>query len=175
MINEPRYTVCSQDDIMLILEICKQSYLEHYTYLWTDEGDNYMRVSFTKEKILSEMEDVNSQFYLIYAEEKPVGVLKINYDKSVDGTSNRDYLEIERIYFLKQAAGKGLGKHALNMVHQLAKRGNKKTIWLKAMKGADAVQFYERQGFLVTGEVDLSFPYIKDELKRMVMMQLPVT
>jgi GNAT superfamily N-acetyltransferase len=171
MNKEPVYKICSEGDIPQILEICKQSYIEHYTYLWSDKGENYMKTGFTGERILSEIARAHSKFFLIYEEELPVGILKINEGKSTDGTRNPEYLEIERIYFLKKAAGKGLGKFTLKMVEQLAKNSNKKFIWLKAMKGADAVKFYEKQGFEIIDETELSYPFIKDEFKRMVVMQ----
>ncbi|MDR6764323.1 GNAT superfamily N-acetyltransferase [Flavobacterium sp. 2755] len=175
MIQEPGYKICSVEDIPQILEVYKQSYREHYTYLWTDNGENYMNSSFTVEKITSEMNEAQSRFYLIYDQESPAGILKINNNKAVDGKKDSDALEIERLYFLKEAAGKGLGKSALKMVLDLAAVENKKTIWLKAMKCADAVKFYEKQDFGVTAEMDLSYPFIKDEFKRMVVMQRPVS
>ncbi len=172
MIKEAVYKICSTDDIPQILEICRQSYIEHYTYLWSDDGENYMQTSFTPERISLEMMVDESKFYLIYHEQLPVGILKINNEKYLDGTKNSDYLEIERIYFLKAAAAKGLGKSTLKMVGQLALNENKKVIWLKAMKGADAVKFYEKQGFVITDETELSYPFIKEQFKRMVVMQL---
>lgn len=173
MIQELRYKICSEDDIPQILEVYKQSYVQHYTYLWTDNGENYINSSFTKEKIFLEMSDNNSRFYLIYNSELPIGILKINNNKSVDGTINNN-LEIERLYFLKEAAGQGLGKSTLKMVLELAVNENKKVVWLKAMKAADAVRFYEKQGFVVTGETNLSYPFIKEEFKTMVVMQLDI-
>lgn len=174
MIKEPSYKICSEDDIPQILEVYKQSYKEHYLYLWTDNGENYMNASFTKEKITSEMNVLHSQFYLIYDQELAIGVLKINNNKSSDGKKNTDALEIERLYFLKEAAGKGLGKATLKMVSQLAANENKKTIWLKAMKCSDAFKFYEKQNFTVTAEMDLTYLFIKDEFKGMVVMEKEV-
>ncbi|GAB4045514.1 GNAT family N-acetyltransferase [Spirosoma litoris] len=174
MIKGTTYKNCSVNDIPKIIDICRQSYTEHYTYLWSDEGKNYIKTSFTEEKLLAEMNASDSKFFLISDNDFPVGILKININKSIDGTKDVDYLEIERIYFLKVAAGKGLGKSTLKMVEQLAVAGNKKIIWLKAMKGADAVKFYEKQGFIVTDETDLSYPFIIDEFKRMVVMQLHI-
>lgn len=168
------YRICSQDDITQILKIYKQSYAEHYTYLWTDQGENYINTFFTEEKISSEMNDKNTRFYLVYNEGFPVGVLKINDNKSFDGEINTDNLEIERLYFLKEAAGKGLGKSTLKMVSELAAAEKKKYIWLKAMQAADAVKFYQKQGFVIVGETDLSYPFMKNEFKRMVIMKLDV-
>jgi len=172
MIKEPRYKICSESDIPQILKIYKQSYIEHYLYLWTDNGESYMKTNFTQEKIVSEMNEDDTQFFLIYDEELPVGVLKINNNKDIDKTSNTDYLEIERIYFLKEAAGKGLGKSTIKMIEHLATNENKKAIWLKAMEDADAAKFYEKLGFVVIEQFDFSYPNIKDEFKRMVLMQL---
>ncbi|SNR41768.1 GNAT family N-acetyltransferase [Flavobacterium sp. ov086] len=174
MIKEPRYKICSEGDIPQILKIYNQSYIEHYLYLWTDHGENYMKTNFTKEKILSEMNEDDTQFFLIYHEELPVGILKLNNNKAIDKTRDTNYLEIERIYFLKEASGKGLGKSTIKMVEHLATNENKKVIWLKAMKSGDAVKFYEKQGFVVTDQIDLSYPNVKDEFKRMVLMQLPL-
>jgi diamine N-acetyltransferase len=172
MIQAPEYKICSESDIPQILKIYKQSYIEHYLHLWTDSGENYMKTNFTKEKIFSEMNEDDTRFFLIYDGELPVGILKINNNKATDKTRDTEYLEIERIYFLKEAAGKGLGKSTIKMVEHLATGENKKAIWLKAMEDADATKFYEKQGFVVIEQFDFSYPNIKDEFKRMVLMQL---
>ncbi|RYU94117.1 GNAT family N-acetyltransferase [Emticicia agri] len=164
------YKVCSKEDIPQLVAIATQSYQEHYTHLWTDGGKNYMKNSFNEEQFLKEIVQPNSIFFLVIIDNLPVGLVKLNIDKAVDDYSANEALELERIYFLKNASGKGLGKETLLMITAFAKDRNKKIIWLKAMKGGNAEAFYQKQGFDVIGETLLDYPFIRAEHTEMVIM-----
>lgn len=164
------YKVCSKDDIPHLLAVAIQSYNEHYTHLWLDEGKNYVKNSFNEDQLLKEINNPDSTFFLVLIESIPVGFIKLNIDKAIDAYTSIEALELERIYFLKEVSGKGLGKEALAMITKLAKDRGKKVIWLKAMKGGDAHGFYQKQGFVLTSEMLLNYPLIKEEHRGMVAM-----
>ncbi|GAB3512510.1 GNAT family N-acetyltransferase [Emticicia fontis] len=164
------YRVCSEEDISQLMKVALQSYVEHYTYLWLDDGEHYMKNSFSAEQLSSEIRDSNSIFFLVIVDKLPVGFIKLNVDKAIDSYHSKKALELERIYFLKSAAGKGLGKEALCMIAKFAKDRDKKAIWLKAMKGGAAHGFYQKQGFALIGETILAYPLMKEEHRGMVVM-----
>jgi GNAT superfamily N-acetyltransferase len=164
------YKVCSKEDIPQLQALAIKSYNEHYTHIWHDEGKNYVKNSFNSEQLSKEIEHPNAIFFLVTIDTTPVGFVKLNADKAVDAYTSDEAIELERIYFLKDAAGKGLGKETLSKITQLAKDRGKKVIWLKAMKGGDAQGFYQKQGFDVISETILTLPYIKEEHRDMVVM-----
>lgn len=164
------YKVCSKEDITQLLAVAIQSYNEHYTHLWHDEGKSYVKNSFSNEQLSKEIDNSNAIFFHVLIDSAPVGFLKLNIDKAIDSYNSNEALELERIYFLKDAAGKGLGRETLSMITKFAKDRQKKAIWLKAMKGGNAQGFYKKQGFELIGETILTLPYIKEEHKGMVVM-----
>lgn len=101
---------CTKENIKDLIQISKQSYLEHYTYLWLDNGESYMQANFNADKLSDELSDPNSVFFLIYDGENPVGLMKLNINSAVSVFSPDTALELERIYFIKEASGKGFGK-----------------------------------------------------------------
>ena len=163
---------CTKEDINDLLQVARQSYLEHYTYLWFDEGEGYMQASFNFDKLDHELSNPNAAFFLLYEEDRPVGLLKLNINSATAGFSADTALELERIYFIKEAAGKGLGKAAINFVSNFALQRNKSIVWLKAMDSSAAVEFYKKRGFQITGEFELSYPHLRDEFKKMYVMVL---
>lgn len=160
---------CTYNDIPALLEISIQSYREHYTYLWHDEGEGYIQANFNYQQLDKEMSELNSIFFFISSGQKRVGVLKLNIDKGINEYTPEESLEMERIYFIKEASGKGLGKETIDFVTAFAKQRNKKRIWLKAMDGSRAAGFYEKQGFASIGETYLTYPAIREEYKKMII------
>lgn len=161
---------CTYTDIPVLIGISIQSYREHYTYLWHDEGEHYIRTNFNYEKLETEMSDLNSVFFLLLSGQKPVGILKLNIDKGINEYTSGESLELERIYIISEASGKGVGKETIDFVVEFAKQRNKKRIWLKTMDGSRAVGFYKKQGFEWIGETFLNYPAMRDDFRKMIIL-----
>jgi GNAT superfamily N-acetyltransferase len=161
---------CSAEDINDLLFIAKTSYQDHYTYLWDDEGENYIKANFNSNQLQQELANPNAQFYLLYHHEKLVGFLKLNLNSEVNNYSSIEALELERIYFVKEATRKGLGKMVLEFVMDLAKKSNKTIVWLKAMNSSQSVKFYKKNQFEVIDEMILPYEFMKDEFRKIVTM-----
>ena len=161
---------CSGEDINDLLFIAKTSYQDHYTYLWDDEGENYISKNFNLNQLHQELANPNAQFYLLYHLKKLVGFLKLNLDSEVNNYSPIEVLELERIYFIKEATGKGLGKMVLEFVIDLARKRNKKIVWLKAMDSSRSVEFYKKNQFKIVDEMILPYEFMKDEFRKIVTM-----
>ena len=74
--------ICSEKDIPSLVNISIQSYCEHYTYLWNDEGEAYIAENFSASNFKHQLDDKNVAMFLIYDEEvQPCGFLKLNIDK----------------------------------------------------------------------------------------------
>jgi len=104
-----------------------------------------------------------------------VGVIKLNINSPIAGFSADTALELERIYFIKEASGKGLGKEAINFVSDFARQIQKSIIWLKAMDSSTAVEFYKKRGFQIINEIELQYLNLRDEYRKMYVMILQLS
>jgi len=163
---------CTTADIGELVRVSTQSYNEHYTYLWLDKGEGYVRNNFNFDKLYSEMSDANSVFFLVYDGENPVGMIKLNIDKGIGDFSADAALELERIYFVKEASGKGFGKEAIDFVANFARERGKVVVWLKTMDTSAALEFYKKRGFEIIGESKVTFENIIDAFSGMRVMVL---
>jgi diamine N-acetyltransferase len=158
------------EDIPVIISIALQSYLNNYTFLWHDNGVGYMQLCFNNDRLAGEFADSNSAFFLIYENQEAVGYLKLNINKAIGSFSADNAIELERIYLLKKASGRGIGKKAMEFVKTYALTKNKKILWLKTMENSDALAFYKKQGFVFFGEELLTFPEMKDEFRKILTL-----
>lgn len=165
-----RIKTCTTENIQDLIDLSTKSYLENYTYLWSDDGLNYIENNFNFDKLSREMSDPNAAFFLISERDKPIGFMKVNIVSPTDIYSTGSVLELERIYLLGEASGKGYGKAAIGFVKEFATKNQKKAILLKAMESSPSVNFYKKQGFKIVGECILNYPYIKSEFQNMFIM-----
>ena len=163
---------CNPSDLHTLQDIAINSYGDHYLYLWYDGGMWYIDRCFSDAALKKELEDANSAFFMVQADEQLVGFLKLNIDKELEGYSAQDALELERIYLLKSATGKGIGKALLDFTKQYSRQRNKKVIWLKAMDSSPSVAFYEQHGFVKCGTSSLDFEAMKEEYRGMYTLKL---
>jgi GNAT superfamily N-acetyltransferase len=161
---------CSEEHLEELVAISKTAYLDHYTYLWNDEGAKYVALNFNTEQLREELCHPNSLFYLLYVESNLVGFLKLNVDSGLKSHSATTALELERIYFTKAVTGKGLGKTIIDFVIDLANKKSKTIVWLKAMDSSRSVNFYQKHHFKIVDEMTLNFEHMKDEYRKLLTL-----
>ena len=64
-------------DAALLADTALTAYCDHYLHLWFDNGEWYIKKSFTKEVLQLELDDTNNFFYIAYEGDLPVGFLKL--------------------------------------------------------------------------------------------------
>ncbi len=160
----------SLEDIPTIIDVFIKSYLESYTYLWEDEGQHYMSTQFNADKLKKDITDPNRTTYLLQFENEPMGVLQIIHDFSLLNYSSKQALKLDRIYLLKKARGKGIGKKTIQFVFEKAKSLNKEVVVLDSMEQDNPLKIYEKIGFEVEGKTILNLSYAKKEFNKMVYM-----
>jgi diamine N-acetyltransferase len=157
-------------DVPVIISVALQSYLNNYTHLWLDRGVAYMQYCFNNDKIATELAETNAAFFIIYNEKEAVGFIKLNVDKAIGSYNAATSLELERLYLLKKASGKGFGQQAMEFVTGFAKKRKKKIIWLRTMEKSAALEFYKKQAFTLYEEASLTYPEIKEEFKKILTL-----
>ncbi len=174
----------NKNDIPLLSSIAKRAYSDHYPPIWHDAGAWYMQTMYNETQLASELEDNNAVYYLIYQDNTLYGFikLKIDYPLSIgqaglafghgkgSDMALDNALYIDRIYFVKEATGKGLGQYCFDVITEFAKSKGKDALWLMAMDTSDALRFYEKQGFQYCGTWSLDFEMMKEERRGMVIM-----
>lgn len=137
------------------IEVGTIAYNQHYLHLWkNNDSTPYIENSFTEVVLFKEEEDSNTELFVIFSNEIPTGILKFSKDKPIGDYSKKDALLLDKIYFLKEYSGKGLGKEVLDFVLNQARFLNKKIIWLDTMKNGPALKFYMKNGFEIHSEKD---------------------
>jgi len=158
------------DDVELLQAVALQAYKEYYLHLWYDGGAWYMEKCFNLQQLTEELQDNNARFFMVYADDDPLGFVKINVDAPFGDITNA--LELERIYFKRSAGGRGIGAYAVEYVFALAKSLNKQLVWLKVMDSSTKpIAFYKKMGFEICGTYHLPFEQMKAELRGMYIMK----
>lgn len=171
-----------EKDVAELSDIAQRAYIDHYTYLWQDGGKWYTQKMYAEAQLLSEIKDPNVAYYIVSQNNIPLGFIKLKKDYPLSiGASGLTFghgegskiallnaLYIDRIYFVKEATGKGIGKACFDFMEKIAITENKNSLWLMAMDcSTDAIRFYEKQGFEKCGSWVLDFEIMKPELRNM--------
>jgi len=150
----------NKTDIPTIQDLAKKSWNFAYANIISQEQINYMLDLMYSEEILNQhLKNPNYQYYLISENDEFLGFVGFEFHQEPETT------KLHRIYFLKEAQGKGLGKKALEFVINQAKKSNDKRIILTVNKNNPARKFYESQGFKVYDEAifDIGNGYVMDD------------
>ena len=155
-------------DYKILSDLCFQIYPQTYSNWWLDDGKWYMETMYCSDKMLSELQDKDTEFYFLMINEKPYGYLKVNHNFKNESNS----FEIERIYLDQTFVGQGLGNSLLNFGIEIARSLNRKTVYLKVMaSGLGLIKFYEKNGFETIGFDILPFELLKSEFRAINTMK----
>ena len=166
---------CSLGDIPDLINIASTTYLQHFSHLWHDKGEEYVAKHFNERILRSEMKAPSAAFFMIYYQNQLAGYLKLNVHAALGNYDQHDCLEVERIYLLKEATGNGVGQQVMEFVLRFAREKSKRVVWLKVMESSSqAIRFYEKAGFGKAASLPVYFPLLKEELRGMHVMKLNV-
>jgi ribosomal protein S18 acetylase RimI-like enzyme len=113
-----------------------------------DDMQLYLQQSFNQEKIKNEFNTENSAFYFAEKNKEIAGYLKINLKDAQNEDFKQDWMEIERVYVLRNFQGQGIGKSLIDFALELAQKRNLKFAWLGVWENnLPAIFFYKKLGF----------------------------
>ena len=138
----------TQKDTELLLTIGRQTFFEKFTENNSEENMlKYAEEAYTFEKIASEVNNPNSQFYLATINNQTAGYLKINFGEAQTELQDPQALELERIYVLKEFQGQKIGQMLFEKTLELAKKAAINYVWLGVWEeNKSAIKFYEKNG-----------------------------
>lgn len=136
------------EDSELLLDIGKQTFFEKFKENNSEENMlQYASEAYTFEKIASEVNNPNSQFYLASLNKQTVGYLKINFGEAQTELQDPEALELERIYVLKEFQGQKIGQLLFEKTLEIARLAKVNYVWLGVWEeNSNAIKFYEKNG-----------------------------
>lgn len=146
---------CTPADVEVVRRIATESFVDTFGDANTPEDMKaYVARSFNSERLLSELRNPNSFFFIVEdAAEVPLGYLKLNVGDAQTEPMGDGYVEVERIYVLASAKGKGAGSALIEHAYEFAKERGMHSIWLGVWEeNHDAIGVYKKHGYRNTGE-----------------------
>lgn len=144
---------CTPEDAAALRRLAIITYYETFAHKNTAENmDAYLRSAYDIQKLRRELEDKNSEYYFLYADDALAGYIKLNEAPSQSDINDPDSLEVQRIYVYGKFQGIGLGRFLLNTALQIAAQRKKQYVWLGAWEHNEkALRFYDKMGFRPVG------------------------
>lgn len=113
-----------------------------------DDMAHFLKDSYATDKLISEINNPDSQFFFLMVNCKVAGYLKVNVGTAQTEDLRPNALEVERIYLREQFQHQGLGRVLINKAEAIAKDLDKDYMWLGVYENnLNAQRFYARNGF----------------------------
>lgn len=124
----------------------------------------YVHQWFSPAQIQQELSNPKIQFFLLSIDNIPIGYAKLRWDKIEPRLDPLPSICLDRIYFLKEHQGKGLGRKMIDHLATWSKERNYQVIWLTVWpENPLAVNFYKKYGFEIFGMIPFNFAGIMEE------------
>ncbi|MDR6560600.1 MULTISPECIES: GNAT family N-acetyltransferase [unclassified Arcicella] len=138
-------------DVPLICKISEETFIDTYGAQNTPENlEAYLTKHFNQAQILSEIQTDGTIFLIVEIDNEAVGYAKLRVNKSE--FSDRNALELERIYVKKKFHGQKLGGLLLEQCCEKTKAAGCDLLWLGVWEyNLKALNFYKSKGFEING------------------------
>lgn len=159
------------NDLHQLQKIGKQTFYETFSEGNSEENMNqYLEEGFSVEKLTTELNDPNAEFYFATLNEEAIGYLKLNFGASQTELKDDKAIEIERIYVSKEYHGKSVGQLLYDKAIEVAKQKNANFVWLGVWEeNPRAISFYKKNGFV---EFDKHIFKLGNDEQTDIMMKL---
>ena len=144
------------DDLETLRNLSIQTFKETFEEVNTEEDmQKYLHENLSIEKLKSELENPNSEFYFAENNDEILGYLKLNFKDAQTEKLEENHFEIERIYVLKAFLGQKIGQILFDKAIEIGREKNLEYVWLGVWEeNHRAIRFYEKNGFEIFGKHD---------------------
>lgn len=141
--------LATTSDAALIADMSRQTFYDSFAADNKKENiDKFLNEQFTREALMQEVGAERNIFLLAYDEETPVGYARLRENNNPPELGILHTIEIARIYAIRSAIGKGVGKALMQKCIDIARQKKAGTIWLGVWEhNQRAIDFYTRWGF----------------------------
>lgn len=147
------------DDLETLQDIGCTTYREHFSEIWTAAGmQRFLAADFSSETLTSSLTATEQHLWLLAEDSagNAMGFAKLNWNSPMP-LGNKAGGELQKIYLLKSATGKGYGEQLLRVICERALARQQHLLWLDVLQSNRAAQdFYARFGFRSCGEIPFS-------------------
>ena len=146
------------DDLEALRNLSIQTFMETFEEVNTEEDmQKYLDENLSIEKLKTELENVNSEFYFAENNDEILGYLKLNFKDAQTEKVEENHFEIERIYVLKRFLGQKIGQILFDKAIEIGREKNLEYVWLGVWEeNHRAIKFYEKNGFKIFGKHDFT-------------------
>jgi len=144
------------DDLEALRNLSIQTFKEAFEEVNTEEDmQKYLDENLSIEKLISELENPNSEFYFAENNDEILGYLKLNFKDAQTEKLAENHFEIERIYVLKTFLGQKIGQILFDKAIEIGREKNLEYVWLGVWEeNHRAIRFYEKNDFEIFGKHD---------------------
>ena len=144
------------DDLETLRNLSIQTFKETFEEVNTEEDmQKYLDENLSIEKLKTELENVNSEFYFAENNGEILGYLKLNFKDAQTEKLEENHFEIERIYVLKAFLGQKIGQILFDKAIEIGREKNLEYVWLGVWEeNHRAIRFYGKNGFEIFGKHD---------------------
>lgn len=144
------------DDLETLRNLSIQTFKETFEEVNTEEDmQKYLDENMSIEKLKSELENPNSEFYFAENNDEILGYLKLNFKDAQTEKLEENHFEIERIYVLKTFLGQKIGQILFDKAIEIGREKNLEYVWLGVWEeNHRAIRFYGKNGFEIFGKHD---------------------
>ena len=144
------------DDLETLRYLSIQTFKETFEEVNTEEDmQKYLIENLSIEKLKTELENVNSEFYFAENNDEILGYLKLNFKDAQTEKLEENHFEIERIYVLKAFLCQKIGQILFDKAIEIGREKNLEYVWLGVWEeNHRAIRFYEKNGFEIFGKHD---------------------
>ncbi len=142
----------THSDATTLSLLARITYKEAFGNLWENsELVRYLDVTFSVSKIEGSLRKDNNYFWLVFANDLPVGYAKLKMDCPFEKLNSPAQAQLQKIYLLTDYTGRRIGEQLQDKVFSTGRESHVATLWLAVWVYNDkAIRFYERHGFVKT-------------------------
>ena len=147
----PTIRKASLADLEILMKLGTRTFIETFARENTEEDMRiYLDKNFNEHVLASQLNNLESEFYLILVDKKEAGYMKLNVGSAQTELRDLAALEVERIYIINELHGNGLGKALLDCAYMRALQSRCTYMWLGVWEhNTQAIAFYEKNGFTI--------------------------
>ncbi len=149
-----QFRLANFEDAAAIRQLSEKTFRDTYAIYNTPENmKQHVAKNFTLKQIENELQDTDSQYFIIEFEKEIVAFAKLLKNHSTEGLEGQKVVEIERFYVDKTLQGQQLGRKLMDFCMEWSVENNFEIIWLGVWENnPNAIKFYQKMGFEVLGK-----------------------